>query len=127
MSHNYQDYTIIFLNQVAVLEESTRTIEYFHWQKMIVTYEKDATGNIDLSIVEATPVDLPVFDKSGYYEFARVVRASAISIAVIEANVPRGDSGTTNVGNGWHSGGEACTSMSILNEVSPDGIGIVAI
>lgn len=41
--------------------------------------------------------------KGGYFKTtlrARVVRASAISIVVIAANVPRGYSGMTNVGNG---------------------------
>ena len=62
-------YYFVFLNQETVLEESTRTVEYFHWQKMIVTYEEDATIDIDFSIVEGIPVDLLVFNKTGYNEF----------------------------------------------------------
>ena len=66
-------YYVFLNNQEILIDESTRTVEYFHWQKMIVTYEKEAKINIEFNVIEGTSVDLMVFNKTGYNEFYYII------------------------------------------------------
>jgi len=58
-----------YINQETILAESIRTIKEFHWLKLSGTYNKESTIQIDFLVTEGGPVDLFVFNKSGYNEF----------------------------------------------------------
>ena len=93
-------YIFLHTNQI-ILFENTTTVQHYHWQKMIVTYEKNSRINIEFEVIEGAPVDLIIFNKTGYNEFYYIMNQNIglfqpltaelnTTVASIQANMPSG-------------------------------------